>query len=85
MSEICKRPELKYAVTFVNARGERREVVVELGQAKTLDMLWNLADGRQAGHPDGPLANTYAAQRAAEGMPAEFTETFPQVHRVIAH
>jgi hypothetical protein len=80
-----RRPELKYAVTFTNARGERRHAVVELTPEEVLDMLWNMVDGRTAGHPDGPIASAYAARRAAMDMPDEFLSDFADVHRVVVH
>jgi len=80
-----RRPELKYAVTFTNARGERRHAVVELTPGEIIDLLWHCVDGRSAGHPDGPIANMYAARRAAADMPDEFVRGFPEVHRVVLH
>jgi hypothetical protein len=80
-----RRPELKYEVTFTNARGEQRHAVVELTPEEVLDKLWHCVDGHSAGHPDGPMANMYAAHRAAMDMPDEFVREFPDVHRVVIH
>jgi hypothetical protein len=75
----------KYAVTFTNACGETREIVVELTEEEERDCAHQALTH---GCPDGrwpPLENTYAAQRAAAGMPSEFVEKFPEIHRVIVH
>jgi hypothetical protein len=80
-----KRPELRYSVTFVNRRGEQRHAIVELTPGEIIDLLWHCVDGRSAGHPDGPIANMYAAHRAAMDMPDEFVGSFPDVQRVVVH
>jgi hypothetical protein len=80
-----KRPELRYGVTFVNARGEQRHAVVELTADEVRDLLWHCVEGRSAGHPDGPIASMYAAHRAAMGMPDDFTHEFPEVRRIAVH
>ena len=73
----------KFAVTFTSACGETREIVVELTEEEQADCA--LQD-RNHGVESWPLLeNTYAANRAAEGMPAEFVESFPIVERVVVH
>jgi hypothetical protein len=67
-----KRPELKYEVTFTNARGEQRHAIVELTPEEGIDL-------------DGFIACAWAAQRAAKGMPDEFKHNDADVQRVVVH
>jgi hypothetical protein len=83
-----RQPALRYAVTFTNAKGLQRRAVVELAPEEVLDMLFNSIDGRSAGHVDGPISKTYAANRAVAempDMPPEFIHKFPDVRRVVVH
>ena len=80
---ITKRPDVEDCVSYTNPAGERCEVLVELGPDEALDMLWSLASGRQAGHPDGPIAARYAIQRAMPEIPDKFSEL--HVERVVTH
>jgi hypothetical protein len=75
----------KYAVTFTNVRGEQREVVVVLTEEELGDCARQATSHGCPGEGWPPLENRYAATRAAEGMPPEFVETFPEIHRVIVH
>jgi hypothetical protein len=75
----------RYAVKFTNAHGKQCEVVVSLTEEEERDCARQAASH---GCPDGRwplLENTYAAQRAAAGMPAEFIEKFPAVERINLH
>jgi hypothetical protein len=74
---------MKYAVKFTNARGEQREVVVELTAEEWRDCERQALSHGCPGEGWPPLENRYAANRAAEGMPPEFVGTFPEIHRVI--
>jgi hypothetical protein len=75
--------QTKYAVTFTSARGEQREVVVELTEEELSDCARQALSHGQTEWP--PLERRYAATRAAAGMPPEFVGTFPEIHRVIVH
>jgi hypothetical protein len=75
----------KYAVTFTSARGEQREVVVELTEEEQADCARQALSHGCPGEGWPPLEKRYAACRAAAGLPPEFVETFPEIHRVIVH
>jgi hypothetical protein len=76
---------MKYAVTFTSERGETREVVVSLTEEEERDCTRQALSHGCPGEGWPPLENRYAANHAAEGMPAEFVQTFPEIHRVIVH
>jgi hypothetical protein len=72
----------KYAVTFTSARGEQREVAVELTEEEQRDCARQATSHGCPGEGWPPLENRYAANRAAASLPAEFVEKFPAVERV---
>jgi hypothetical protein len=75
----------KYAVTFTNARGETREIMVELTEEEEHDCARHALSHRC---PDGrwpPLENRYAGNRAAALVPAEFAERVPDVECIDLH
>jgi hypothetical protein len=78
---------MKYVVTFTTAKGERREIVVELTKEEQSDcerQAISHGHSRAEGWP--PLENRYAANRAQLELPASaVTCGLPEVRRVAVH
>jgi hypothetical protein len=65
----------KYAVTFANAKGEQREVVVSLDDADPRDRAFlerNRVTRPGAGSPGGPIERAIAYTIARQRVPYEF-------------
>ena len=71
---------MKFAVKFTSERGETREVIVALTEEEEADCAHQAAIH---GCPRWELLErTYAANRAALGLPSEFIWRFPTVERI---
>jgi hypothetical protein len=73
---------MKFAVKFTSERGETREVVVELTEEEERDCARQALSHGCPGEGWPPLEKTYAANRAALGLPSEFIWRFPTVERI---
>jgi hypothetical protein len=67
---------LRYVVPFVNARGERHIVVVQLADYEVRDCLRNPKTREN-------LAHSYAATRAAQRQPVGFSLDYTGIRRTM--
>ena len=79
---------MRYECVFSNAAGEDRAVTIELAPHEVADIRhhekrWLEKQTGPGGEPNGPLAISYAWNRAKPKVPADFRDEQPRIIRFL--